>query len=245
MRAVSGADAHDERELAGRNVNGLTWGSMPSRRALAWEPQVERGLGKLTDSAALALRDGNPSSVGAYFATFSATRMITPKFSCSQSDSSVVVSIYCPSVRVSETLRVLSRVTLTNACAAQASEVEINVDETLLTVHVNPYFLRLNFPGSVVEDDDAAAAYDPGAGQLTVTLTKVTKGEDFKDLDLLAKLLAPRTKKPEAGPSIEVIASEESGDGELAEALEGMSLNREQREILEGGQTFTPRHNGT
>ncbi|RXW17973.1 hypothetical protein EST38_g7889 [Candolleomyces aberdarensis] len=118
--------------------------------------------------------------------------------------------MYCPSVR--------------------AVDVEINVDETQLTVHVNPYFLRLNFPHSVAEDDSSSADYDPSTGYLSVTLTKEQKGQHFKDLDLLAKLLAPRQSKPP--PSIEVISSAENGQ-ELSEKLDDLSLTDKQQSEFE------------
>ncbi|KAI6022711.1 SHQ1 protein-domain-containing protein [Pisolithus marmoratus] len=113
--------------------------------------------------------------------------MITPKFSCSQTDESLTTSVYCPSIR--------------------AADVEINVDDTVLIAHINPYFLRLNFPYAVVEDDKSSAQYDPSSGYLTITLTKSVKGQHFPDLDLLAKLLAPRLPRPRTGPSIEVLDS--------------------------------------
>ncbi|OSX64918.1 hypothetical protein POSPLADRAFT_1135835 [Postia placenta MAD-698-R-SB12] len=141
--------------------------------------------------------------------------MITPRFSCSQSEDAVIVTMYCPSVR--------------------ASDVEISVDDTLFSIHVNPYFLRLNFPHPLRGDEDASASYDAGTGYLTVSLNKETKGQDFKDLDLLAKLLAPRPAEqiPEE-PGIEVLASEDAhrdDDSELAERAQQLTL--EQREILE------------
>lgn len=113
--------------------------------------------------------------------------MITPKFSCSQDKSSVLVELYVPSVR--------------------AADVEIHVEETLFSVHINPYFLRLNFPYPVLEDDDSTASYDPSSGTLTVRLTKETKGTHYPDLDLLAKLLAPRPADQgrAKGPLIEVL----------------------------------------
>lgn len=108
-------------------------------------------------------------------------------------------------------------------------------------MHINPYFLRLNFPGRVLEDDASAAQYDPSSGTLTVTLTKETSGQEFKDLDLLAKLLAPRPSTTEpTGPAIEVIASEETGyaaGDELSARVEDLSLDDERREILEGKLT--------
>ncbi|KAG1756449.1 SHQ1 protein-domain-containing protein [Suillus paluster] len=140
--------------------------------------------------------------------------MITPRFSCTQTLESVAVSIYCPSVR--------------------ASDVEINVDETLLTVHINPYFLRVNFPHPVVEDDQSSATYDPSSGYLTVTLTKESKGQEFPDLDLLAKLLAPRHVDDQKHPVIEVIGSEHTELEELVDLTDAMSL--EQREILQAAE---------
>ncbi|TCD62290.1 hypothetical protein EIP91_007086 [Steccherinum ochraceum] len=145
--------------------------------------------------------------------------MITPRFSCSQTDDAVVVSIYCPSVR--------------------ASDVEIHVDEALFTIHINPYYLRLNFSHPLLEDDESSARYDPGSGYMTVTLTKAVKGQKFEDLDLLAKLLAPPPSTEPQGPLIEVLDSEsshappaETSEDDLVEAIENLSL--EQKQILEG-----------
>ncbi|KAJ7606617.1 SHQ1 protein-domain-containing protein [Roridomyces roridus] len=135
--------------------------------------------------------------------------MITPRFECSQTAESVVIKIYCPSVR--------------------AADVEIHVDDTLLTIHINPYFLRLNFSHPLLEDDESSAQYDPSSGYMTVTLTKETKGQEFADLDLLAKLLAPRPSKE--APSIEVIGEQyEDEADELVARTNALSL--EQEEIL-------------
>ena len=133
--------------------------------------------------------------------------MITPHFSCSQNDRSVVVSAYCPAVR--------------------ASEIEIHVDDTLLSLHVAPYFLRLNFPASVVEDDQSSAVYDPVSGYLTLTLTKLNRGETFPDLDLLGKLLAPPAQNTPRNPTIEVLDSQD--DSSHPDAAE-------RNEILDGEQ---------
>ncbi|THH08268.1 hypothetical protein EW146_g9049, partial [Bondarzewia mesenterica] len=155
--------------------------------------------------------------------------MITPRFSCSQTNESVVVSIYCPSVR--------------------ASQVEIHVDGTLFTVHISPYFLRLTFPANVLEDDASSALYDPSSGYLTVTLTKEISGQQFSDLDLLAKLLAPRPTRPPQ-PVIQVVSSQDADDDhidpdaietDLVQRTQGLSLDRhtltpEQREFLEAAE---------
>lgn len=94
----------------------------------------------------------------------------------------------------------------------QASDAEINVDDTLLTVHINPYFLRLHFPHAVVEEDCSTAQYDPSTGYLTITLAKAVKGQTFADLDLLAKLLAPQSSRLPPAPSIEVLETLQGED---------------------------------
>lgn len=103
-------------------------------------------------------------------------------------------------------------------------------------MHIHPYFLRLNFSNAVLEDDDSSANYEPSSGYLTVTLTKAQKGLEFQDLDLLAKLLAPRPVVNQ--PVIEVISTEDSADNvdeegdDLVASIQELSI--EQREILEG-----------
>ena len=140
--------------------------------------------------------------------------MITPRFSCSQDDRSVVVSAYCPAVR--------------------ASEIEIHVDDTLLSLHVAPYFLRLNFPASVVEDDQSSAVYEPASGYLTVTLTKLNRGETFPDLDLLGKLLAPPAQSTPHNPTIEVLDSQ--GDSGHTDTSHPDAAER--NEILDGERSL-------
>lgn len=130
--------------------------------------------------------------------------------------------------------------TLIYSLTSQASDVEMHVDGTLFSVHISPYFLRLVFPATVVEDETSSAVYDPATGYLTVTLTKETPGQEFKDLDMLAKLLAPPKRvEPASQPTIEVLDSQDSdqisGD-DLAEATERLSLD--QREVLEGKDIF-------
>lgn len=110
------------------------------------------------------------------------------------------------------------------------------MDETLFTLHINPYYLRLNFPHLLHEDDEASAQYDLASGFLTVTLTKAVPGQYFEDLDLLAKLLAPR--KTEQGPLIEVLDSDQNittDEDELVARASTLSLDHE--EILEGKKT--------
>jgi protein SHQ1 len=97
---------------------------------------------------------------------------------------------------------------------------------------VNPYFLRINFSKPVLEDEESSASYDPSSGNLTVTLTKENKGQVFGDLDLLAKLLAPRRSTQDSYPSIEVLSVENRPEDDLVSKTEALSLER--NEIAEG-----------
>lgn len=105
----------------------------------------------------------------------------------------------------------------------------------MFTLHINPYFLKLNLPKSVLEDDNSSAKYDPSNGFLTVELTKEVPGEEFEDLDLLSKLLAPRSElRNEQHPKIEVIDSKDDDVALLVENTEKLSLEQEHEVFLEG-----------
>lgn len=85
-----------------------------------------------------------------------------------------------------------------------------------------------------MEDDFSSAQYDPSSGYLTLTLSKVIPGQEFKDLDLLVKLLAPRPAVPQ--PLIEVISEDQASnkDQDLIARTEALSLERD--EILQAAQ---------
>jgi len=84
----------------------------------------------------------------------------------------------------------------------------------------------------VLEDEESSASYDPSIGNLTVTLTKANKGHVFDDLDLLAKLLAPRRSTQNPSPSIEVLSVETRPEDDLVTRTEALTLERD--EFAEG-----------
>ncbi|KAJ1842007.1 hypothetical protein LPJ73_005934, partial [Coemansia sp. RSA 2703] len=101
--------------------------------------------------------------------------MITPRFSVEQDDARVYVKIHAPHVR--------------------AQTVEFDVDEDQFKFYASPYYLRLTFPGKVVEDETSSASFDAAAGDISVSLAKQVHGENFENLDLLTSLLATRREK--------------------------------------------------
>ncbi|KAI9323621.1 SHQ1 protein-domain-containing protein [Dichotomocladium elegans] len=135
--------------------------------------------------------------------------MITPTFKVDQDEHSVIICINTPYVR--------------------AQDVDLHVQGSEFRFFLRPYFLRLNFPGNLVEDDASSATYDPSAGQFTVKVSKETKGEHFPDLDLLTKLLARRGEPAAATtgsssadqpkkPLIEVVG--ETNNADFQEAID-------------------------
>jgi hypothetical protein len=129
--------------------------------------------------------------------------------------------------------------------------LDVSIDSTLVTIHISPYFLRLNLPGPVVnpeespdpaEDAPADAHYDASSGWLRIALRKEQRGQHFPDLDLLPMLLAPpQATRP---PVIEVLDAGDGGNGdagfELASGMDGLNLDEERREILKGALPDLP-----
>lgn len=154
--------------------------------------------------------------------------MITPRFSCEQTVEAIIVSVHCPAIRV-RLQSAVDRGRILILCR-QASEVEITVEDCLFTLHVNPYFLRLNFSHPLLEDDeDSSANYDASSGTLVVNLKKAVPGQQFDDLDLLAKLLAPQKAAQPRKPVIEVVDSDESTDPEesIAAQVNALRINED------------------
>ncbi|CAG8506979.1 901_t:CDS:2 [Ambispora leptoticha] len=98
--------------------------------------------------------------------------MITPTFSVDQDDNFIKISIHVPYVK--------------------SQDVEFYIENNEFKFCLHPYYLRLRFPGNIVEDDRAEASYDISKGDINVKLGKENPGEYFPDLDLLTKLLARR-----------------------------------------------------
>ncbi|KAG2186420.1 hypothetical protein INT43_002858 [Umbelopsis isabellina] len=130
--------------------------------------------------------------------------MITPAFSVEQNADSITIKINTPHVR--------------------AQDVDLFVEGSEFKFYLKPYFLRLQLPGNVVEDDKSTASYDIATGIFTIIVTKETPGEHFEDLDLLTKLLARKGEKAAQTapkkPLIEVVSSSTDQPDIIQEAEE-------------------------
>ncbi|CAG8437348.1 3440_t:CDS:10 [Ambispora gerdemannii] len=96
--------------------------------------------------------------------------MITPAFSVDQDDNFIKINVHVPYVK--------------------AQDVEFYIENNEFKFFLHPYYLRLRFPGNIVEDDRSEALLDISKGDINVKLAKENPGEYFPDLDLLTKLLA-------------------------------------------------------
>ncbi|KAJ1853438.1 hypothetical protein GGH12_005068 [Coemansia sp. RSA 1822] len=140
--------------------------------------------------------------------------MILPKFSVRQDDDRVYVTIHVAHVRT--------------------QTIELDIDGDQLKFSASPYYLRLTFPGKVIEDEDSNAKFDAGTGDILVTLSKQTPGEHFENLDLLTSLLATRREQENvatngvARPMIEEIGGTvDNSDEGIDELLERARIDED------------------
>lgn len=153
--------------------------------------------------------------------------MLTPRFSVDQDDEFVFVTIKLSSIRFS------------------ARNVEIVIDDNLFIFSLPPYYLRLRFPGLLVEDERVKTSFVPKEESIKIQVAKKTKGEHFEDLDLTAKLLA-RLNEPTAtaasnngaeskGPLIEEVGGVENVPdmASMRKEAEDFSWEVEQKPVAE------------
>lgn len=112
--------------------------------------------------------------------------MLTPQFSVTQNHDYIHIAIKVSHARFS------------------APAIEMVVDGELFIFSLSPYYLRLRFPHSVVDDERASATFNSKESCVDVKLPKETAGQDFPDLDLAARLLA-RKEEPKISASKPVI----------------------------------------
>ena len=150
--------------------------------------------------------------------------MITPSFDVRQDDVFIIVEIRVRHVK--------------------ADDMDFYVIDNEFKFYCKPYFLRLTFPHSLVEDGREKAQFDPILGQITCFLPKKDLGQDFPDLQMLTKLLARRGEPAAvaagaaAGPPlIEVVGSSDAAPepGGDTPALPGEG-EQQQQQLEEAGE---------
>ncbi|XP_018046302.1 PREDICTED: protein SHQ1 homolog isoform X1 [Atta colombica] len=112
--------------------------------------------------------------------------MLTPRFGITQTDEVVTIIIHAP--------------------YANIKDAEMYADGIDFLFYSTPYFLKLQLPGKIKDNDSFAGTYDCDKGDFTLSFSKVNKGEHFENLEMITSLLAPK-KKSTIIPNIEVIGN--------------------------------------
>ena len=125
--------------------------------------------------------------------------MLTPKFDVTQTERHIIITLHVPFIKISES--------------------EMYIEGTEFKFYLKPYYLRLNFSGSLVEDGTEHAKYNVDNGDVIIHVPKRVPGEHFEDLGMLSKLLAPK-KEGRRNPKIQVL--EGGGEVEVEEDEEDL-----------------------
>ncbi|KAH9287273.1 Protein SHQ1 -like protein [Echinococcus granulosus] len=113
--------------------------------------------------------------------------MLTPLFSLTQTPDELILKLHIP--------------------LADLSNSEFLIEDGIVYFCAPPYYLRLELPGSVVEDDDHIQ-FRLESGDMFITMTKSTPGEHFEDLDLLSRfVISPASKYTASKAGIQVLDS--------------------------------------
>lgn len=120
---------------------------------------------------------------------FENNEMITPRFNLTQDASFLTINIRAPYCNL--------------------KELDISIEEDKFIFACAPYYLRLNLPGNILDNERAKSSFDSDIGEFTFTYEKENDGEEFPNLDFITTFLQPKTIDVyESGRKIEVLTSE-------------------------------------
>lgn len=142
--------------------------------------------------------------------------MITPKFTITQDDDFIFVSIFVSNIRF------------------QSDSVEIIVDSNLFIFHLSPYYLRLRFENELIENEKCTAIYKASDECIFVSIPKLNQGEFFPDLDLPIKLLARQGDLIGA----DALNTNEKNNKQLIEEIGPKSDFIKENDIINDGEKF-------
>jgi len=154
--------------------------------------------------------------------------MLTPRFSLSQTDDFLTVTIYAPFTHIDQT--------------------EIFMDECDFRFFSKPYYLRLHLPGPVIESESASGSWDAETSSFVVKCPKQNEGEHFAGLDMLTQLLTPKGET-EVRAKVEVIGGEDVCEDDEDEEIDWYYEQKlPEEEIMPASESdgygFAFKHNG-
>lgn len=143
--------------------------------------------------------------------------MLTPYFTVDQDDEYILIVVTVAAIRFS------------------AQAIEMVVNENVFIFSLSPYYLRLRFPYTLLDDERAHAEFKDG--KVHIRIPKEIKGQVFPDLDLTAKLLARREEQPKK-PLIEELDVTNNIETSMEDAREGAAhdweIQQHESEQVEG-----------
>lgn len=145
--------------------------------------------------------------------------MLIPRFSLSQTDTHLSITIRCPYVKFS------------SSSTDETNGIEVDLptpDEFYFAC--KPYYLHLHLPGHVIAKDPPDYQYDIESSSFCFKYEKETPQEDFQDLDMINKLLQRKTKEISTH-TIEEIEQELEKENEEEEEDEPLWNQMRQLEI--------------
>ncbi|XP_023019028.2 protein SHQ1 homolog [Leptinotarsa decemlineata] len=98
--------------------------------------------------------------------------MITPRFNLSQQDNSLIIRIRAP------------------YCSLR--DLEVDCIQNSFLFFCKPYYLRLQLPGNIVDNQNTRSSFDCDSGYFTFIYDKETPGEFFPDLEYITKFLVTK-----------------------------------------------------
>lgn len=114
--------------------------------------------------------------------------MITPRFQVTQTENTVTIVIRAPYCNL--------------------RDLEVCVEDNVYLFVCKPYYLRLNLPGNIVENDHTKSSFNSDTGEFSFTYDKTVLQEYFEDLDLITKLMPVKLDVVEGDRKIEILTSE-------------------------------------
>ena len=141
--------------------------------------------------------------------------MLIPRFSLSQTDTHLSITIRCPYVKFS------------SSSTDENNGIEVDLptpDEFYFAC--KPYYLHLHLPGRVIAKDRPDYQYDIESSSFCFKYEKETPKEDFQDLHMINKLLQRKTKEipPHAIEELEQ-GSENEEDEPLWNQMRQLEIN--------------------
>lgn len=115
--------------------------------------------------------------------------MITPRFTLSQDKNTITITIRAP--------------------YCSLNELDVSADEKNFIFVCKPYYLRLQLPGDIVDNEKHQSKFNSDAGEFFFFYEKKIPGEEFENLDFITKFLSPKVSVTEGSRTIEILSTED------------------------------------